>query len=85
MFPSVTAGAVAGLLGCVGSFGAMLFDLIAILILVRRIERIAYARRRSGYFAATWRGSSNKERGSLAGSNATSIQPLIISSQVCSP
>jgi ACS family hexuronate transporter-like MFS transporter len=68
MFPSSTVGAVAGLLGCVGSFGAMLFNLLAgqmithfhsygqvftisglmhpislvvILILVRRIDRLA--------------------------------------------
>ena len=37
------------------------------------------------YFAATCRGCSNSDRGSLAGSKATSIHPLIISSQVCSP
>lgn len=68
MFPSSTVGAVAGLLGCAGSFGAMLFNLlvgqmityfhsygpvftisglmhpigfVAILLLVRRIERLA--------------------------------------------
>lgn len=68
LFPSATVGAVAGLLGCAGSFGAMLFNLIVgqmithfhsygpvftisglmhpigfvvILLIVRRIERIA--------------------------------------------
>jgi ACS family hexuronate transporter-like MFS transporter len=68
MFPSSTVGAVAGLLGCAGSFGAMLFNLLVgqivthfhsygpvftiaglmhpigfltILLLVRRIERVA--------------------------------------------
>lgn len=68
LFPSSTVGAVAGLLGCAGSFGAMLFNLlvgqmlahfhsygpvftisglmhplgfIVIMLIVRRIERIA--------------------------------------------
>jgi ACS family hexuronate transporter-like MFS transporter len=68
MFPSGTVGAVAGMIGCAGSFGAMLFNLlvgqmiahfgsygpvftisglmhpasfVAILLIVRRIERIA--------------------------------------------